>query len=350
MGDVYDAMNRSEKERQEGKSQPPTDGVDKESPAEGALPDDVQAPSARDEKPGLPLDQVAARSLASEQKDDQPLDFSESDQARKDTQPVTKAVAKADSDKQKTSTPPEIPLVPKADRESLNGYSADVIVHHDRGSVVTEQYRAIRTQILARARNRTLQVHVLTSSAPQEGKSVTVANLGVAFSELRNKRTLIVEGDLRRPSFQNLFSRDCTPGLLQLLRGDITEIDQAIHHTVYDNLQFMPAGGRDPTHCTELLSSPRMAQILERLRDHYDHIFIDTPPVISVTDAAILAAMADQTLLVVRLHKTPTEMVDRAKRLLKVTNCNVAGIILTHMNVAMLPGYMSRYSYGSTYA
>ena len=335
MGDVFDAMNRAKRER--GEQPKPS-----EDPVFPAPTESTAQPTDNTTNPVLPIDEVQ----------DQPDSFQENpadsslDYQKADVSPPSASDSKntdnvgdllIDDQNQDEDTSPDA---------SLNGYSAKIVVHHDRGSAITEQYRAIRTQILARSRNRRLQTHVVTSSVPGEGKSVTTANLGISFSELRNQQTLLIEGDLRRPSFQTLFDRESTPGLLQLLRGDITDIDQAIHQTVYDNLQFMPAGGRDPTHSTELLSSPRMAQILDRLKDHYDHIFVDSPPVVTVTDAAILAGLSDQTMMVVRLHKTPIDMVDRAKRLLHANNCNVSGVILTHLNMYM-PRYV--YRYGSTY-
>ena len=231
---------------------------------------------------------------------------------------------------------------------SQNGYAPEVIVHHDKGSAITEQYRAIRTQILAKARNRSMKVHVITSSAPAEGKSVSTVNLGITFGELKNQKILLLEGDLRRPSFHKLFHREGSVGLLQLLNGEVEEIDDAVQPTVYSNLDFIPAGGSDHVRSTELLSSPRMTMILEQLKQRYDHIFIDSPPVVSVTDAAILGAMADQVLLVVRLFKTPVEVVDRAKRLLRANNCEVAGAILTHLKVHM-PKYLYKYAYGYQY-
>lgn len=332
MGDVFDAMNRAKRERDEQ----PQSGEDPVFPT----PTTPTSQPEGDTHPALPIDEVQ----------DQPdhLYGEPSDTAPEHQEEDLSQPSITDPTNAKVLDVPlaEDPSQNNSNNASLNGYSAKVVVHHDRGSAITEQYRAIRTQILARSRNRRLQTHVVTSSVPGEGKSVTTANLGVSFSELRNQQTLLIEGDLRRPSFQTLFDRECTPGLLQLLRGDITDIDQAIHQTVYDNLQFMPAGGRDPTHSTELLSSPRMAQILDRLKDHYDHIFIDTPPVITVTDAAILAGLSDQTMMVVRLHKTPMDMVDRAKRLLHANNCNVSGVILTHLHMYM-PRYI--YRYGSTY-
>lgn len=304
MGDVFDAMNRSQKER--GK-QPATERV-------------ASSSNADDVAPALP--QVEAKSLAAEEPN--PVRLAAAPVVQRT---VSDAMTKADQGRLASALTPQ--SVVRKD-PSLNGYASEVIVHHDRGSVITEQYRAIRTQILARARNRRLQTHVVTSATPEEGKSVTTINLGMAFSELRNQKTLLIEGDLRKPSFGRLFNRTSTPGLLQLLRGEVDELDKVIHPTVYDNLFYIPAGDRDQTGSTELLSSPRMAQVLDRLKDRFEHIFIDTPPVVTVTDAAILGALCDETLLVVRLHRTPSEVVDRAKRLLKAANCDLAGVILTH--------------------
>lgn len=360
MGDVFDAMNRAKREKTQA------------TPAAGAggKPDDVSRAmdSAGDEKPALPIGEIESAAVARRQEtDDRPMSLTGSTPAEpvaKKPQPqqpapsrefvasepakpatdVSVAAAKSRVERAANAGAAAAASVTHAHDPSLNGYSDKVIAHHDRGSALTEQYRAIRTQILARARSRRLQVHVLTSSAPEEGKSVTTMNLGMVFSELRNLRCLLVEGDLRRPTFHKLLDKTLAPGLIQVLRGEVTDIDKAIHPTVYENLQVMPAGDREFVSSTELLSSPRMAQLLERLRDKYDHIFIDTPPVVTVTDACILGAMADETILVVRLNKTPTAIVDRAKRLLRAANCEVAGVILTHMDPSA-----TRYGYAYTY-
>jgi capsular exopolysaccharide synthesis family protein len=318
MGDVFRAMNRAKQERQQQPSPQPAQEGD------GAGP----------ETPALPIEQVH----------DEAMRESAVETAARGAAPVPvrenrPAVPQPRSDDAEVIVPPP-PRQPT--NAELNGYAPQVVVHHDRGCIITEQYRAIRTQILARCRNRRVQVHVITSSAPQEGKTVTTINLGIAFSELRNQRTLLIEGDLRRPAFARMLARDQKPGLLHYLRGEVDEIDRILQPSVYDNLQIIPAGDREFTKSTELLSSPRMAFLLDRLRDRYDHIFIDTPPVITVTDGCILGAMADDTLLVVRLNRTPTDAVDRAKRLLRAANCEIAGCILTHMTNAV-PSYLYRY-------
>lgn len=348
MGDVFDAMKRSRKERE----------TKTDAPRAEAAPI-VDAPSrdgTDDSAPALPLDQVHV-DRSDTQDDEGVLETRETPRrpqppvAPDAAAPVRGVAAAVDRAKSDVAVDPN--LVPGASAAaitlghdpSLNGYSAKIVVHHDRGSVITEQYRAIRTQILARARNRRLQTHVITSSAPEEGKSVTSVNLSIAFSELRNQKTLLIEADLRKPSFQNLFNRSPTPGLTHYLRGDAgaETIDSIIHPTAYGNMQVIPAGDRDVTSSTELLSSPKMAQLIDRLKDRYDHIFIDTPPVVTVTDACILGALCDETLLVVRLGKTPASMVERAKRLLRFANCEVAGVILTHLQLSA-PKYLYRYA------
>jgi len=400
MGDVFDAMNRSNKEREENKKQQQAP-----KPAEQSSSADAQddAPPKQEGAGGLPIDDVNAQPLGKEtqevgstnlsapafreRQDSVVADASDKAGAAKGKQaaeskakPATRG-ATAVSDAFERSDPSRVrsddandntisapvkapPSDDSADDSAdqaaaasgapsdiakLNGYALQVVVHHDRGSVVTEQYRAIRTQILARSRTRRLQTHVITSSTPEEGKSVTVLNLGVAFSELRNQRTLLIEGDLRRPAFEKLFDRKCDNGLMQLLRGDVDDYEQILHPTVYDNLQFIPSGGRDPNHSTELLSSPRMVQLLDRLKDRYDHIFFDSPPVVTVTDSCILGQMADGVMMVVRLNKTPSDVVDRAKRLLRASSCEISGVILTHMKHQM-PRYLYRYDrYGANY-
>lgn len=336
MGDVYDAMNRAQREKQASQPQPRPDvdppASDQEQPAEPAA--SQEAPPS--ERPGLPMDQVHT----------EPIDLEDASQAipaapTPSVATVADAQARAHREQQRLAVEDAL-HVHEPRPSNLNGYAREVVAHHDRGGMITEQYRAIRTQIVARARNRKVQIHTVTSSVPEEGKSVTTANLGVTFSELKDQRTLLLEADLRKPSFEHLFQRHCEKGVLSYLRGETDSLKDITYETVYDNLHFMPAGGYSVDQSTELLSSARLARLLDRLRDEYDHIFIDTPPVVTVTDPCIVGALADQTLLVVRLNKTPSDAVERAKRLLRAANCEVAGVILTHLHHDV-PQYRYRY-------
>lgn len=315
MGDVFNAMNRAKQQ------------------ADQQSPDAVAAPSQADD---------TTPALERQQKTEVELNATDQQQG----QPQHGVAAAAEKSKSETEQARTGQGMDGQSPASLNSYSSEVVTHHDRGSVITEQYRAIRTQILARGRNRQLQTTVITSAAPDEGKTLTTINLGVTFSELRNKKTLLIEGDLRQPTFARLLKRNAVPGLLQVLRGEVENLDQAIHPTVYDNLQFIASGGCDAVNSTQLLSSPKWGQLIDRLRDRYDHIFIDTPPVLNVTDSSILGAISDQTVLVVRLNKTPSDVVERAKRLLHASNSEVAGVVLTHLS-QQLPQYLywNRYAY-----
>jgi len=365
MGDVFDALNRAGEEKPDPKKRPQPEAE------QGALESakaEASTASTPDEAPSLPIEEftsetqaetgsgitgsVPAEPKAPEPKaeesksPEQPLGAEDSDIDPRFAATVADAQAKAvDEGAADRSNAMAIELPNGSQDPSLNGYATDVIVHHDRGSPITEQYRQIRTQILARGRNRKLQTHVITSSAPGEGKSVTSVNLGITFAELRNQKTLLIEGDLRRPSFKRILNRSATPGLVQLLRGEEENIENCLHETVYDNMQILPAGDHEHESSTQLLSSPRMLKVLEQCKDRYDHIFIDSPPVITVTDACILGAHCDETLLVVRMHKTQTDVVERAKRLLRASNCELAGVILTHLVNETLPRYLYRYQY-----
>ena len=243
MGDVFDAMKRARDERGgDGERDDPASDQNRA----GAAARDASEPQP--ETSGLPTDEV------------QPPETDPLPQTQISAPaPTDRAVSSATEKSRSEQVSKGHPWVDASDPAS-NGYSSEIITHHDRGSPITEQYRAIRTQILARGRNRRLQVTTLTSAAPDEGKSVTTINLGVAFSELRNQKSLLIEGDLRRPAFARLLCRDATPGLSQLLKGEIDELESVIHDSVYDNLQILPAGASDSVSSTELLSSPRMVR------------------------------------------------------------------------------------------
>ncbi len=193
-----------------------------------------------------------------------------------------------------------------------------------------EQYRAIRYQILSRAHERRLQTHLIASAQPREGRTLTALHLALAFSELRNGRALLIEADLRRPALAQHFDRPLMPGLFGYLRGEVEDIDQAIHRTRHPGLHVMPAGVRGCKDASQFLSSPRLAAALERGKDLYDHVIIDVPALGHVVDALLIAPSCDQALLVARLQHSATPQVQQARQQLEQVGCPVAGVILTH--------------------
>ena len=195
-------------------------------------------------------------------------------------------------------------------------------------SLMCEEYRSIRTSILARWDNKRNLVHTITSATPQEGKTITTLNLGLIFAELHNRRTIVVEADLRLPQFRKLVSLPDQPGLVSLLEGQ-AQLSQAIVPVGHTNLDMITAGRRANDRAVQLLHSGTMVSLLQQLRQRYDHVIIDTPPVVELADAGILGAMSDDVLMIVRMGRTPEPLVEQAIRTLASYNAPVAGLVAT---------------------
>ncbi|MFI4859930.1 MAG: CpsD/CapB family tyrosine-protein kinase [Phycisphaerales bacterium JB063] len=211
-------------------------------------------------------------------------------------------------------------------------------------SSMAEEYRSIRTSILARHQQERNIVHTITSATPQEGKTITCVNLGLAFAELRNRTTIILECDLRLPTFEKLLRLDHKAGLIPYLRGECT-LDQAICKLDQGGLHVITAGDRVSDEAVQLLSSPRMARLIQALRAKFDHVIIDTPPVLELADAGILGAQSDEVLLVARMRRTPRPLIEQAVRTLTSYNAEVHGMIATDNPRTRGRGYGYKYGY-----
>lgn len=224
----------------------------------------------------------------------------------------------------------------------------------DRVSVIAEEYRGIRTSLLARWDQKRHLAHLITSATPQEGKTITSLNLGLSLAELHNRRTIVIECDLRLPQFAKLLNLPDSPGLIGCIEGGAT-LDEAIH-TIGDNgLHVIPAGGRANEKAVQLLSSAEMSNLLTELRRRYDHVIIDTPPVVDLADAGILGSLSDDVLLIVRMHATPRGLVEQAVRTLASYNAPVTHMIATNQTDGGSSYYRSyyggyRYAYRYRYA
>lgn len=214
------------------------------------------------------------------------------------------------------------------------------------GSMMTEEYRSIRTTLLARCEHRRHLVHTITSATPQEGKTITSLNLGLSFGELRNRSTLVVEADLRLPTFAGLLNLGECRGLVHLLRGEasLAEVIQRVPGT---RLDVIPAGERCGAEAIQLLTGQPMAELLKALRKRFDHVVVDTPPVTELADAGILGALSDEVMLVVRMGQTPRPLIEQAVRTLRGYHAPVAGVIATDQQ--RLAGHAYRYRYGYRY-
>lgn len=192
-------------------------------------------------------------------------------------------------------------------------------------SIGAESFRNLRTNVRFVREGRGASEIVITSPSPREGKSLTAANLAVALAQ-QDKSTLLIDADMRRPSQHLQFKVEPSPGLSETLLADALP-DGAIRPTMQNALWVLPAG-RLPPNPAELLASPRMDRLLETLRDRYDAIILDSPPVLAVTDSAILGTKTDGVILVVRAEKTDKDAIALALQQMRQVKANVLGVVV----------------------
>jgi succinoglycan biosynthesis transport protein ExoP len=222
-----------------------------------------------------------------------------------------------------------------------------VLFNFDQKSVPAEAYRSLRTNIDFAMRG--LEKHkilAITSSSPREGKTLTSANLAIAVAHM-GKSVLVIGADLRRTELSNLFRIEAQPGLSDLLLGAVTE-DEAIRTVTdllvsdtewdkimnfqgIDNLHILTAG-EPPSNPAELVGSDVFRELLDGFRERYDYIILDTPPVLPVTDASIIASIVDATLLIYQSNKTSRHLLLRAIQTLEKNHANLIGIVINQLS------------------
>ncbi len=209
----------------------------------------------------------------------------------------------------------------------------------------SEAYRTLRTNVtFVNAEQQQLQVIVLTSPGPGEGKSTTACNLAIILAQL-GSNTLLIDADLRRPLMHRAFNLVQEPGLTDVLVGAAT-LREAVRPNVVPKLDVLPAGALPPNP-SELLGSATMQRLIEELRGKYTTIIFDSPPTLAVTDATVLAAAADGVILVVRAGETDEIAAQRALAQLKRVRARVAGTVLNGIKKER-DRYYNYYSYYRT--
>jgi capsular exopolysaccharide synthesis family protein len=198
------------------------------------------------------------------------------------------------------------------------------IVEKEPKSIAAENYRTLRTNIQYSSFDKEYKVIVVTSSEPSEGKSTTAGNLALSMAQ-DNKKVILIDCDLRKPSIHKKFKLSNLVGLSDVIIGK-ADLVKAAHK--YNNNLVVLTSGKIPPNPSEMLSSKTMGNLLETLKQSFDYIILDTPPVQAVTDSQILATKADGTILVVRAEKTKKDSVQNAVNLLKKVNANIIGTVL----------------------
>ena len=200
-----------------------------------------------------------------------------------------------------------------------------LVTHADPRSPVAEAYRALRTNLAFARAHEAAQAIAVVSPAPADGKSTTVANLAITFSQ-QGQRTLLIDADLRRAVLDKTFDVPRMPGLTDVLIGAVPLVD-AVNETKVPNL-FVMGSGQFPPNPSELLGSAAMRRAVEEAKKHFDIVLFDTPPLLAVTDGAVLSTMVDGTVLVVRTGATAREAVRRAVGQLRTVTSRVLGVVL----------------------
>lgn len=216
-----------------------------------------------------------------------------------------------------------------------------MVTREDPKSPVSEAYRMLRTNILYSKTDGEVETILVSSPGPGEGKSTTVTNLAITFANLE-KKTLLVDVDLRKPVVHRMFTIDRDPGMSHYLSGHENNIDKLVHKTEIENLSVITAG-ISPPNPSELLGSDRMTRFVEELKNHWDVILFDSPPLIAVTDATTLSQILDSMVLVVKAGVTPKDSFLRALSSLKKVKTTLTGVVLN--SVSKTNTYDSYYYY-----
>jgi capsular exopolysaccharide synthesis family protein len=213
-------------------------------------------------------------------------------------------------------------------------------------SQMAEAYGALRTSLLLTSLGGPPKVILVTSALPQEGKTTTSINTAIVLAQ-KGTRVLLIDADLRRPSIHKTLGMGPKTGLSNVLTGNAT-LQQAVVRSPLLPTLFILTAGTPPPNPAELLASSNMRDILAELREEYDHIIVDTPPTLSVTDAVVMSTRADAVVLVIRSGQTTKQALRRSRELLLQVNARVAGVLLNAVDLTS-PDYYYYYEYQGKY-
>ncbi|MBZ9625193.1 CpsD/CapB family tyrosine-protein kinase [Clostridium sp. FP2] len=223
----------------------------------------------------------------------------------------------------------------------------DLITFKEPTSPMSESYRTLRTNIQFSSFDKKIKTILITSSGPGEGKTTTSSNLAMVMAQGGNK-TILIDCDQRKPQVHKVFGFSNENGLSNILVSDNeVDINIGVHETEEPNLHVLSSGTRPPNPA-ELLGSVKMKNFIEELKKTYDFIILDTPPIVLVTDAQILAQYTDGCLLVISSGEAERDSVIKSKGLLEKVNAKILGTVLNKVDSKKKGYYHYQYEYGGT--
>ncbi|WP_235785007.1 polysaccharide biosynthesis tyrosine autokinase, partial [Staphylococcus haemolyticus] len=197
--------------------------------------------------------------------------------------------------------------------------------HYKPKSITSEKFRGIRSNIMFSSANNEIKSIIVTSEKPAAGKSIVSANIAVTYAQAGYK-TLIIDGDMRKPTQQYNFETANYDGLSNLIIGK-SDFDKAISSTRVENLDLLTSGPVPPNP-SELIASNRFKNIYSQLMDMYDFILIDTPPVTSVTDAQVFLQIVKDCVMIIDTEKNNKNEIKKAKQLIEQADGHIIGAVL----------------------
>ncbi|MDO8525672.1 MAG: CpsD/CapB family tyrosine-protein kinase [Candidatus Omnitrophota bacterium] len=234
------------------------------------------------------------------------------------------------------------------EKKAVSNLRPEFILCTDPRSPVSEAYRMLRTNIQYLGTTRKTKSMLVTSSGPREGKTTTVINLGCAFAQA-GKKTLIIDSDLRNPSFHRLFKINNGVGFSSIILGQ-KKIDEAVQkNSLIPNLDILTSGPR-VKNPSEMIGSRGVPNIINAMNAIYDIVIFDSPPILAVTDAQLLAFNVDGVILVVQCGKVAREVALKAKQNLEDVKANIIGVILNNLDISKGSYYYYNKYYYSYYA
>ncbi len=237
-------------------------------------------------------------------------------------------------------------IVPQIDASSVG---AAALINRDEShkDALIENFRVIRTNVLSMG-SMTKEPHVImvTSAMPKEGKTVVSSNLAVSFAHT-GARTLLIDTDLRRGRLHRLFGYRKDPGLSNVLLNEVS-LEEACRPTGQENLTILSAG-RHLESGTELLGSPRFREVMQTLRERYDRIVVDTPPVLGLSETSIMQTLVDGVLFVIWTGNTPARSAKSAIDMLAANGANFYGFVLNRLDLSATANYYQYYYYSHDY-